>query len=175
MYSLDRLDYEILNKIQENPFNIARVAKELKTPYHKVRRRLNRLLKEEGIARVYAEPIYPKLGLNTVVFVLNKRLENDTDITLLYSTSKVQLLGGRTLLMCNIPRKFIRDLKRFVKILYGEDSIEHYGVYDRILVGRKDFKILDENPDEIDVHGIDINDVNLYLSLIHISEPTRPY
>ena len=162
MYSLDRLDYEILNKIQENPFNIARIAKELKTPYHKVRRRLNRLLREEGIARVYAEPIYPKLGLNTVVFVLNKRLENDTDITLLYSTSKVQLLGGRTLLMCNIPRKFIRDLKRFVKILYGEDSIEHYGVYDRILVGRKDFKILDENPDEIDLYRIDINDVNLY-------------
>ena len=66
MYSLDRLDYEILNKIQENPFNIARVAKELKTPYHKVRRRLNRLLREEKVAKVYAEPIYPKLGLSTV-------------------------------------------------------------------------------------------------------------
>jgi len=162
MYSLDRLDYEILNKIQENPFNIARVAKELKTPYHKVRRRLNRLLKEEKVAKVYAEPIYPKLGLSTVVFILNRRLENDTDTTLLYSRSKVQLLGGRTLLMYNIPRKFIRDLKRFIRILYGEDSIEHYGVYDRVLVGRKDFKILDENPDEIEIREIDVNDVNLY-------------
>ena len=141
MYSLDRLDYEILNKIQENPFNIAKIAKELKTPYHKVRRRLNRLLREERIARVYAEPIYPKLGLSTVVFVLNGRLENDIDTTLLYSRSKMRLLGGRTLLMYNIPRKFIRDLKRFVKILYGEDSIVHYGVYDKILIGRKDFKI----------------------------------
>ena len=162
MYSLDRLDYEILNKIQENPFNIAKVAKELKTPYHKVRRRLNRLLKEERIARVYAEPIYPKLGLSTVVFILNRRLENDTDIALLYSASKAQLLGGKTLLMYNIPRKFIRDLKRFIRILYGEDSIEHYGVYDKILIGRKDFKILDLDPDEIDLYRIDINDVNLY-------------
>ena len=162
MYSLDRLDYEILNKIQENPFNIAKIAKELKTPYHKVRRRLNRLLKEERIARVYAEPIYPKLGLSTVVFILNRRLENDIDTTLLYSRSKVQLLGGRTLLMYNIPRKFIRDLKRFIRILYGEESIEHYGIYDRVLVGRKDFKILDEDPDEIDIHEIDISDVNLY-------------
>jgi len=162
MYSLDRLDYEILNKIQENPFNIARVAKELKTPYHKVRRRLNRLLREEKVAKVYAEPIYPKLGLSTVVFILNGRLENDTDTTLLYSRSKIQLLGGKTLLMYNIPRKFIRDLKRFVKILYGEESIEHYGVYNKILIGRKDFKILDENPDEMDIHEIDISDVNLY-------------
>ena len=162
MYSLDRLDYEILNKIQENPFNTAKIARELKIPYHKVRRRLNRLLREERIARVYAEPIYPKLGLSTVIFILNRRLENDTDITLLYSMSKMQLLGGRTLLMYNIPRKFIRDLKRFIRILYGEESIEHYGVYDRILVGRKDFKILDEDPDEIDIHEIDISDVNLY-------------
>jgi len=162
MYSLDRLDYEILNKIQENPFNIARVAKELKTPYHKVRRRLNRLLKEERIARVYAEPIYPKLGLSTVVFILNKKLTSDVDMALFYGASKVQLLGGRTLLMYNIPRKFIRDLKRFIRILYGEESIEHYGVYDRVLVGRKDFKILDEDPDEIDIHEIDISDVNLY-------------
>jgi len=162
MYSLDRLDYEILNKIQENPFNIARVAKELKTPYHKVRRRLNRLLREEKVAKVYAEPIYPKLGLSTVVFILNRRLEDDMDMTLLYSRSKVQLLGGRTLLMYNIPRKFIRDLKRFIRILYGEESIEHYGVYDRILIGKKDFKILDENPDEVDIHRLDISDVNLY-------------
>jgi len=162
MYSLDRLDYEILNKIQENPFNIAKVAKELKTPYHKVRRRLNRLLREERIARVYAEPVYPKLGLNTVVFILNRRLENDTDTTLLYSKSKMRLLGGKTLLMYNIPRKFIRDLKRFIKILYGEDSIEHYGVYDKILIGRKDFKILDEDPDEVDIYRLDISDVNLY-------------
>jgi len=162
MYSLDRLDYEILNKIQENPFNIAKIAKELKTPYYKVRRRLNRLLREEKVAKVYAEPIYPKLGLSTVVFILNRRLKNDMDIALLYSRSKVQLLGGRTLLMYNIPRKFIRDLKRFIRILYGEESIEHYGVYDKILVGRKDFKILDEDPDEIDVHEIDISDVNLY-------------
>ena len=162
MYSLDRLDYEILNKIQENPFNIAKIAKELKTPYYKVRRRLNRLLKEERIARVYAEPIYPKLGLSTVVFILNKKLTSDVDMALFYGASKVQLLGGRTLLMYNIPRKFIRDLKRFIRILYGEESIEHYGVYDRVLVGRKDFKILDEDPDEIDVHEIDISDVNLY-------------
>jgi len=162
MYSLDRLDYEILNKIQENPFNIAKIAKELKTPYHKVRRRLNRLLREEKAAKVYAEPIYPKLGLSTVVFMLNRRLEDDTDTTLLYSRSKIQLLGGRTLLMYNIPRKFIRDLKRFIRILYSEDSIEHYGVYDKILIGRKDFKILDEDPDEIDIHEIDISDVNLY-------------
>ena len=64
--------------------------------------------------------------------------------------------------MYNIPRKFIRDLKRFIRILYGEESIEHYGVYDRVLVGRKDFKILDENPDEIEIREIDVNDVNLY-------------
>ncbi|RLE64201.1 MAG: hypothetical protein DRN53_01125 [Thermoprotei archaeon] len=162
MYSLDRLDYEILNKIQENPFNIAKIAKELKTPYHKVRRRLNRLLREERIARVYAEPIYPKLGLGTVVFILNRGLENDTDMTLLYSRIKARLLGNKTMLVYSIPRKFIRDLKRFIRILYGEDSIEHYGVYDKILVGRKDFKILDEDPDEIDIHEIDISDVNLY-------------
>ena len=99
MYSLDRLDYEILNKIQENPFNIAKVAKELKTPYHKVRRRLNRLLKEERIARVYAEPIYPKLGLSTVVFILNRGLENDTDMAHLYSRIKARLLGNKTCLL----------------------------------------------------------------------------
>jgi len=64
--------------------------------------------------------------------------------------------------MYNIPRKFIRDLKRFIRILYGEESIEHYGVYDRILIGKKDFKILDENPDEVDIHRLDISDVNLY-------------
>jgi len=162
MYSLDRLDYEILNKIQENPFNIAKVAKELKTPYHKVRRRLNRLLKEERIARVYAEPIYPKLGLSTVVFILNRGLENDTDMAHLYSRIKARLLGNKTMLVYSIPRKFIRDLKRFIRILYGEDSIEHCGIYDRILVGRKDFKILDQDPDEVDIHRIDISDVNLY-------------
>mgnify|MGYP000041112109 CR=1 FL=1 len=162
MYSLDRLDYEILNKIQENPFNIAKIAKELKTPYHKVRRRLNRLLREERIARVFAEPIYPKLGLSTVVFVLNRRLENDTDMALFYSRIKARLLGNKTMLVYSIPRKFIRDLKRFVKILYGEESIVHYGVYDKILIGRKDFKILDEDPDEVDIYRIDIGDVNLY-------------
>ena len=162
MYSLDRLDYEILNKIQENPFNIARVAKELKTPYHKVRRRLNRLLREEKVAKVYAEPIYPKLGLSTVVFILNRRLENDTDMALFYSRIKARLLGNKTMLVYSIPRKFIRDLKRFIRILYGEESIEHYGVYDKILIGRKDFKVLDENSDEVDIHGIDISDVNLY-------------
>jgi len=162
MYSLDRLDYEILNKIQENPFNIAKIAKELKTPYYKVRRRLNRLLREEKVAKVYAEPIYPKLGLSTVVFVLNRRLEDDMDMTLLYSRIKARLLGNKTMLVYSIPRKFIRDLKRFIRILYGEESIEYYGVYDRVLVGRKDFKILDEDPDEIDVHEIDISDVNLY-------------
>ena len=162
MYSLDRLDYEILNKIQENPFNIAKIAKELKTPYHKVRRRLNRLLKEERIARVYAEPIYPKLGLSTVVFILNRGLENDTDMAHLYSRIKARLLGNKTMLVYSIPRKFIRDLKRFIRILYGEDSIVHYGVYDKILVGRKDFKVLDENLDEMEIHEIDISDVNLY-------------
>ena len=162
MYSLDRLDYEILNKIQENPFNIAKIAKELKTPYHKVRRRLNRLLKEEKVAKVYAEPIYPKLGLSTVVFILNRRLENDMDMAILYSRIKARLLSSKTMLVYSIPRKFIRDLKRFIRILYGEESIEHYGVYDRILIGRKDFKILDEAPDEIDIHEIDISDVNLY-------------
>jgi len=162
MYSLDRLDYEILNKIQENPFNIAKVAKELKTPYHKVRRRLNRLLREEKVAKVYAEPIYPKLGLSTVVFVLNRRLENDTDMALFYSRIKARLLGNKTMLVYSIPRKFIRDLKRFIRILYGEESIVHYGVYDKILIGRKDFKVLDENSDEVDIHGIDISDVNLY-------------
>ena len=119
-------------------------------------------MREERIARVYAEPIYPKLGLSTVVFILNKKLTSDVDMALFYGASKVQLLGGRTLLMYNIPRKFIRDLKRFIRILYGEESIEHYGIYDRVLVGRKDFKILDEDPDEIDVHEIDISDVNLY-------------
>jgi len=162
MYSLDRLDYEILNKIQENPFNTAKIAKELKTPYHKVRRRLNRLLREEKIAKVYAEPIYPKLGLSTVVFILNRRLENDIDIALLYSRIKARLLGSKTMLVYSIPRKFIRDLKRFIRILYGEDSIVHYGVYDKILVGRKDFKVLDENLDEMEIHEIDISDVNLY-------------
>jgi len=162
MYSLDRLDYEILNKIQENPFNIARIAKELKTPYHKVRRRLNRLLREEKVAKVYAEPIYPKLGLSTVVFILNRGLENDTDMALLYSRIKARLLGNKTMLVYSIPRKFIRDLKRFIKILYGEASIEHYGIYDRVLVGRKDFKILDKDPDEVDIYRIDISDVNLY-------------
>ena len=162
MYSLDRLDYEILNKIQENPFNIARVAKELKTPYHKVRRRLNRLLREERIARVYAEPTYPKLGLSTVVFILNRRLENDIDTTLLYSRIKARLLGNKTMLVYSIPRKFIRDLKRFIRILYGEESIIHYEVYDRVLVGRKDFKVLDQDLDEIDIREIDISDVNLY-------------
>jgi len=162
MYSLDRLDYEILNKIQENPFNIAKIAKELKIPYHKVRRRLNRLLREEKVAKVYAEPIYPKLGLSTVVFILNRRLENDTDMALLYSRIKARLLGNKTMLVYSIPRKFIRDLKRFIRILYGEESIEHYEVYDRVLVGRKDFKILDEDPDEIDIYRIDISDVNLY-------------
>jgi len=162
MYSLDRLDYEILNKIQENPFNIAKVAKELKTPYHKIRRRLNRLLREEKIAKVYAEPVYPRLGLSTVVFVLNRRLENDMDMAILYSRIKARLLGNKTMLVYSIPRKFIRDLKRFIRILYGEESIEHYGVYDKILIGRKDFKILDEDPDEIDLYRIDINDVNLY-------------
>ncbi|RLE86761.1 MAG: hypothetical protein DRJ49_07390 [Thermoprotei archaeon] len=162
MYSLDRLDYEILNKIQENPFNIAKIAKELKTPYHKVRRRLNRLLREERIARVYAEPTYPKLGLSTVVFVLNRRSENDIDIALLYSRIKARLLGNKTMLVYSIPKKFIRYLKRFIRILYGEDSIVHYGVYDKILIGKKDFKILDEDPDEIDLYRIDISDVNLY-------------
>ena len=162
MYSLDRLDYEILNKIQENPFNIAKIAKELKTPYHNVRRRLNRLLREERIARVYAEPIYPKLGLSTVVFILNKRLTSDVDMALFYGMSKAQLLGGRTFLSYTTPRRFIRDLKRFVKILYGEDSIVHCGIYDRVLVGRKDFTILDEDPDEVDFYRIDISDVNLY-------------
>jgi len=162
MYSLDRLDYEILNKIQENPFNIAKIAKELKTPYHKVRRRLNRLLREEKVAKVYAEPIYPKLGLTTVVFILNRGLENDTDTTLLYSRIKARLLGNKTMLIYSIPKKFIRDLKRFIRILYGEESIVHYGVYDRVLVGRKDFKILDQDPDEVDIHRIDISDVNLY-------------
>ena len=106
--------------------------------------------------------IYPKLGLSTVVFVLNRRLENDTDITLLYSASKAQLLGGRTLLSYTTPKRFIRDLKRFVKILYGEDSIVHCGIYDRVLIGKKDFTILDEDPDEVDIYRIDINDVNLY-------------
>jgi len=162
MYSLDRLDYEILNKIQENPFNIARVAKDLKTPYHKVRRRLNRLLREEKAAKVYAEPIYPKLGLSTVVFVLNRGLENDMDMALLYSRIKARLLGNKTMLVYSIPKKFIRDLKRFIRILYGEESIVHYGVYDKILIGRKDFKILDEDPDEVDIYRLDISDVNLY-------------
>ena len=162
MYSLDRLDYEILNKIQENPFNIARVAKDLKTPYHKVRRRLNRLLREEKAAKVYAEPIYPKLGLSTVIFILNRRLENDMDMALLYSRIKARLLGNKTMLVYSIPKKFIRDLKRFIRILYGEESIVHYGVYDKILIGRKDFKILDEDPDEVDIYRLDISDVNLY-------------
>jgi len=144
MYSLDSLDYTILDRLQLNPFNLARISRDIKIPYHIVRRRVNRLLREYRIVKLYAEPIYPKLGLSVVVFILNKQIETDIDVTIGYGKSKTVLLGGKTMLIHTIPKKFIRDLKKFIRILYGDDAIIFYKVYDGIVVGKKDFKLIDD-------------------------------
>ena len=144
MYSLDSLDYTILDRLQLNPFNLARISRDIKIPYHIVRRRVNRLLREYRIVRVYAEPIYPKLGLSIVVFILNKQIETNIDLKIGYGSAKTKLLGEKTMLVYTIPKKFIRDLKKFIKILYGERTVIRYGVYDKMIAGRKDFRSMDE-------------------------------
>ncbi|RLE86808.1 MAG: hypothetical protein DRJ49_07325, partial [Thermoprotei archaeon] len=144
MYSLDSLDYTILDRLQLNPFNLARISRDIKIPYHIVRRRVNKLLREYRIVKVYAEPIYPKLGLSVVVFILNKQIETNIDVTMGYGKSKTILLGGKTMLIYTIPKKFIRDLKKFIKILYGERAVIRYRVYDEMITGRKDFRLMDE-------------------------------
>ena len=144
MNLLDKSDYALLNKLQENPFNIRQIAREIGLSYYRARRRIIRLVTEEKIVKVCGIPIYPKLGLTMVVFILDKLLDTDLDMKVEYGRNKIRLLGGLTLLTYTIPNEFIGDLVEFIKTLYGDDSIVFHRAYDNMVIEKKDFYLLDD-------------------------------
>jgi len=141
MSTLSILDHIILDKLQENPFNITRISRDLEISCYKLKRRIKILLEEKSI-KIYAEPVLPKLGLTLMLFILNGRSNTNIDMRVPYGMSKWRLLKNTTMLTYAIPRKFVKNLLKFIKIVYGRDSILLYKVYDEMVVEKKDFRLI---------------------------------